>query len=612
MESAKTGLRQPVKPLVHYRIDDKLDSSPHVSVLDAPNAGTMMPSNAGWMPPPTSEPRWRQSTLYPDMPCVDENCSTVPEMDSFSLQSGVGTEASRPVSMDQEIMSLEMSNGNEWPHKSVEDNMGAMEQEGPIGQAYTTDDAVPMLDLRYPGAAQEEQTLNMDGSIRRRRMSGSSLTTSGAMSDLPSYDDFSTALSEAPSYGSDYPTTSNRNSLMSSIHVSPVVSPHMTPRNRSEQVRAHSRGRATPSPRASVRSVPYSIDGSKNQRWSTGSYAPAPGRRQSPFIYGGSPELYASQRMSYHGPIPSSFPGHQQPPMSLGGAPQPGFPGGPRAPYLVGAQSVYHRGGMLMPTQPFHTDVYDQPPPLPSQGLFKMLQSNGDPRSLHGHYTDLSDPPDLYSALHEEQIPPPEEDMNPSDPDLTPYEQELRFEGDLYTPRWVRGHGNKREGWCGICKPGRWLVLKNSAFWYDKSFTHGISAATGCPFQEPLETRRMDGNPDVWEGLCSSCNDWVALVSSKKKGTTWFRHAYKCHTHPKVKDGPKRRRDAATSAGARGAVSLPAPVKIKAEARAPTPDASSMHHVPPPSHYPGLLPEPLHLAGTRSPAPSGLGLGNMV
>jgi len=53
----------------------------------------------------------------------------------------------------------------------------------------------------------------------------------------------------------------------------------------------------------------------------------------------------------------------------------------------------------------------------------------------------------------------------------------------------------------------------------------------------------MDGNPDVWEGLCGSCNEWIALVSSKKKGTTWFRHAYKCHTHPKIKDAPKRRRE---------------------------------------------------------------------
>jgi hypothetical protein len=156
-----------------------------------------------------------------------------------------------------------------------------------------------------------------------------------------------------------------------------------------------------------------------------------------------------------------------------------------------------------------------------------MLQSNGDASCLSGHYTDLSDPPDLYAALQEEQIPPPPEDMNPEDPDMIPREQELRFEGDLYTPRWVRGHGNKREGWGGICKPGRWLVLKNSAFWYDKSFSHGISAATGSSFQEPQQKRRMDGNPDVWEGLCGSCNEWIALVSSKKKGTTWFRHAYK-------------------------------------------------------------------------------------
>jgi hypothetical protein len=154
--------------------------------------------------------------------------------------------------------------------------------------------------------------------------------------------------------------------------------------------------------------------------------------------------------------------------------------------------------------------------------------------------------------------------MNPSDPDMMPHEQELRFPGDLYTPKWVRGHGNKREGWCGLCKPGRWLVLKNSAFWYDKSFTHGVSAAAGAAFQRPQETRRIEGNLDLWEGLCGSCGDWIALVSNKKKGTTWFRHAYKvgetkknlakppnvssqCHTHPKAKDGPKRRREIAVT-----------------------------------------------------------------
>jgi hypothetical protein len=74
-------------------------------------------------------------------------------------------------------------------------------------------------------------------------------------------------------------------------------------------------------------------------------------------------------------------------------------------------------------------------------------------------------------------------------------------------------------------------VLKNSAFWYDKSFTHGVSAATGAAFQGPQDTRRTEGNLDVWEGLCGSCGEWIALVSSKKKGTTWFRHAYKVGNH---------------------------------------------------------------------------------
>ena len=145
----------------------------------------------------------------------------------------------------------------------------------------------------------------------------------------------------------------------------------------------------------------------------------------------------------------------------------------------------------------------------------------------HYHYADLTNPPDLYPSIQQEETSPISENVALGDTDMRPRKQEPRFDGDLYTPRWVRGRGNKREGWCGFCKPGRWLMLKNSAFWYDKSFTHGISAATGQQFVGPMEVRRMDGNQDVWEGLCHSCNEWIALVSNRKKGTTWFRHAYK-------------------------------------------------------------------------------------
>ena len=398
-----------------------------------------------------------------------------------------------------------------------------------MGQAYTTDEAVQILDLRYAGPGTEGDRLSLD-QYASRRLSGSSFTlsTTGALSEMQSYEDFSAALSEAPSFSSEYPPTSNRNSLMSSTQLSPVASPRMTPQNRSELVRTQSRGRASPSPRPNMRSAPYNMDSTRSKRWSTGSYATLPTRRPSPFVFHQGQESTFTNlppRMSSRHSSPT-LPNSQLPLNMQNLQTQ-------QHPFLMSNNQNFHRNHMLLPSNNYHEpqqqqqQQFETPPPLLSHGLFRMLQSNADPHSLHSHYTDLSDPPDLYASLHEKQVPPPAEDMNPSDPDLIPHEQELRFDGDLYTPRWVRGHGNKREGWCGICKPGRWLVLKNSAFWYDKSFTHGISAATGSPFQEPQETRRMDGNPDVWEGLCGSCNEWVALVSSKKKGTTWFRHAYK-------------------------------------------------------------------------------------
>ncbi|EMR66795.1 hypothetical protein UCREL1_6182 [Eutypa lata UCREL1] len=424
-----------------------------------------------------------------------------------------------------------------WASKPCEDglDMGHFENDINIGQAFTSDEAIPIIDLRYSGPQVDNEPLNFEpGSNHARRMSGSSFTmsTNGAFSDMTSYEDFSTTLSEAPSFTSDYPPPSNRNSLMSSTQLSPVASPRMTPQSRTDLVRTQSRGRgASPSPRPGVRAAPYNADSSaRNKRWSTGSYGTTPTRRPPPFVYHHTHDAFGHRVPSRHSsptvsnnPLPLNF-GNLQ--------------AAQQTPFLVPQPPQQFRNSMFLPSQvpthmfhPAEIPNYETPPQLLSHGLFRMLQSNADPHSLHGHYTDLSDPPDLYASLNEEQIPPPPEDMNPEDPDLIPHEQELRFEGDLYTPRWVRGHGNKREGWCGICKPGRWLVLKNSAFWYDKSFSHGISAATGNPFQEPQETRRMDGNPDVWEGLCGSCNDWIAL----------------CHTHPKVKDAPKRRRESSHS-----------------------------------------------------------------
>ena len=502
-----------------------------------------------WSTPTSQGSRPRPATIYEGFTfCAGDEFGSMP---SWETSSGLTMHTpsdtmSRPVSMHQNFYpGLGMDQSElDWNStrrqltatpdawgKPCEDNLEVqLDNDIAIGQAFTTDEAIPILDLRYSNSQIDNETLNFESALKPRRMSGSSFTMSTTgLSDMPSYDDFSAALSEAPSF-SDYPPTSNRNSLMSSTQLSPVASPRMTPQSRSELVRTQSRGRgASPSPRPGMRSAPYNVDNSsRNKRWSTGSYGTTPNRRPSPFVYHHTHDAFGARMPSRHSsPTVSNSPM----PLNFGN-----LQAVQQYPFLVSHPPAF-RNGMILPSQlpphlpsnGFHPEPhhFETPPPLMSHGLFRMLQSNADPHSLHGHYTDLSDPPDLYSSLQEEQIPPPPEDMNPSDPELVPHEQELRFEGDLYTPRWVRGHGNKREGWCGICKPGRWLVLKNSAFWYDKSFTHGISAATGNPFQEPQETRRMDGSPDVWEGLCGSCNDWIALVSSKKKGTTWFRHAYK-------------------------------------------------------------------------------------
>ena len=53
-------------------------------------------------------------------------------------------------------------------------------------------------------------------------------------------------------------------------------------------------------------------------------------------------------------------------------------------------------------------------------------------------------------------------------PDSTPRQQKLKGPDDLYTPRWVRYQGAQKEGLCDMCEPGKWLQLKNSAFWYFK------------------------------------------------------------------------------------------------------------------------------------------------
>ncbi|KAK9452976.1 hypothetical protein V1511DRAFT_490170 [Dipodascopsis uninucleata] len=144
-------------------------------------------------------------------------------------------------------------------------------------------------------------------------------------------------------------------------------------------------------------------------------------------------------------------------------------------------------------------------------------------------------PPDFYSPLRppEHRVPPPPEDFAVKDPDNIPRRQELRFAGDMYTPMWVRKKGDLKEGWCDLCTEPRWLILKNSAYWYDKNFSHGICSLTGRRYEAPLMCRRVKANEDIYEGFCGVCRQWVQITTRRGRGggTSWFRHANKCHNY---------------------------------------------------------------------------------
>lgn len=266
-------------------------------------------ADAAWTTP-TSQSRQRPTSNHASSAFsyyLSDDCSPVPSWDfpSRSVQQTPTEATSRPQSMHQDLYrpaietgssklqgddraSTKISETGYWYQKQSENNLdfSALDRETPIGQAYTTDEVIPILDL-YQSIPHDGEPTYYDPKLDPRRFSGSSFTMS--TSEVPSFDDFSAAMSEAPSFGSDYPPLSNRTSLMSSIHLSPVASPRLTPQGRSELVRTQSRGRgASPSPRPGVRSAPYSVDGSRaTKRWSTGSYGPQANRRQSPYVFNG-------------------------------------------------------------------------------------------------------------------------------------------------------------------------------------------------------------------------------------------------------------------------------------------------------------------------------------
>ncbi|EON69314.1 hypothetical protein W97_08574 [Coniosporium apollinis CBS 100218] len=417
---------------------------------------------------------------------------------------------------------------------------------------FMVDENTSIIDLRQTTGIGDDVNTTSQPAPSGRRMSESSFSMSsgGVIADFSTYEDSS--ASEKFACTPDHEARSNPERPFYSF--SPMASPRRSPVKSAPHVN-HRRG--SPSPHTAIRSSPYNMVSDRNKRWSTGMHGPVQVPLSSHTLLSVQNRFtpYTRRHNSHHSF--STF------------APSPLLSGQPPAYNALCSQPHVFPPSFVpgLPSKRMAQPQVSQP--LPSQGPSHLHSAAKQHNSCSSQFAALSDAPDLYSSLRQEAANPPEEDMNPSDPKLVPHEQDLRFIGDLYTPRWVRGHGHKREGWCGLCQPGRWLVLKNSAFWYDKSFTHGVSAA-GAPFQGPLETRRIDGNPDAWEGLCGSCGGWIALKSSKN-GTTWFRHAYKCHVHPKAKDAPKRRRETSQQLRARA---LSSASSASSRSKGPSADAS--------------------------------------
>lgn len=259
----------------------------------------------------------------------------------------------------------------------------------------------------------------------------------------------------------------------------------------------------------------------------------APSVQESPYTSGTFPSMayYGSSQQHYQGPFYDPY--HQESAVKRNQSDQ-------ETPYMAQysphpRQQAPQPIAMLMQPDPFYNSprIGDVHTPATGSAAGTTLQSQAVRQSAargtkrrrnkaddeDEYVIDPGDPdfPDMAAA---------DVEAARRDPEARPRKQKLRFPDDQYTPRWVRYNGQAKEGLCDTCKPGKWLQLKNSAYWYHKQFFHGISSVSGKEFIQPLEKRWID--QDVMEGLCHQCGQWVPVTNNKRKNSVlWYRHAHK-------------------------------------------------------------------------------------
>lgn len=96
-------------------------------------------------------------------------------------------------------------------------------------------------------------------------------------------------------------------------------------------------------------------------------------------------------------------------------------------------------------------------------------------------------------------------------------------EPNCYSPRFTRGIGTEREGYCEACD--KWFRLKTSSYWYHMNYKHGISSR-GSKYPEPIFR-----DASKTEGYCKECGKWIHLGNKKRSPRfAWLRHWQKAHT----------------------------------------------------------------------------------
>ena len=220
----------------------------------------------------------------------------------------------------------------------------------------------------------------------------------------------------------------------------------------------------------------------------------------------------------------------------------------------------------LLQTDPISSDFYASPQDTPVSGLVKfeedplstILNKQQTPKiptetkKKRGRPSSLKFKNMEYFEEQSRQHQANLKVLKPKDyPQTINYSQlhmrDRRSEDDKYSPVWIRGRGTEREGLCPLCQPPVWLKIKQSAYWYHMNFYHGISAATGRPYNRPISYRfGLDEKCcKRVEGHCGNCLQWILLatdydgdqssesVEGRLQLTSWYKHAQKCHYRTK-------------------------------------------------------------------------------